>query len=391
MIGRWARTGSAGTEGWSPPALMLPSILDALEHPVPRPVRRMLRTLRPNLLALFAVLAIAACSKGPALGSDDAIVVALDPALRGDLEPVVRQAFEREVFTTRPERVFEVTFTTPAAIGDFRRWARLVVIEPLDGASLVPELTDDSRGAIFTRVEDEWARDQTIWVLAASTPAATIELATTRLDSVYRSLHAEWVEHQVARMWASEADSAGARRMLEELGFALVLPSVYRPASSSAPPDTRTWFNENPRRIVSVYWRPAPSEPNAEAVLEARRAWGDDLFPGDEIVGALPGATPADTARPPEEADTTRGMAPEPPVLQASRTTLGGLPAVRIHGVWKNQSDLTAGLFLTYGVVCGDRLVLLDGNLFAPDRDKYAYLLQFERIFETFRCRTGAA
>jgi hypothetical protein len=79
----------------------------------------------------------------------------------------------------------------------------------------------------------------------------------------------------------------------------------------------------------------------------------------------------------------------EPPMLLASRTTLEGLPAVRLQGVWENRSDLTSGLFLTYGVLCGDRLVLIDGNLYAPDRDKYAYLLQFERISQTFRCGAG--
>ena len=45
-----------------------------------------------------------------------------------------------------------------------------------------------------------------------------------------------------------------------------------------------------------------------------------------------------------------------------------------------------AGLLLTYGVLCGGRLVLIDANLYAPDRDKYAYLVQFERIARTFRC-----
>ena len=381
------------TEVWSRQAPVLPSILDALEDPVPRPRRRMPRTHRLAPLACCLVLAAAACTKGPALGSDDAVVVALDPALREALEPVVRQALEREVYTTRSERVFEVTFTTPAGIGDFRNWTRLIVIEPLDGAALVPELVDASTEEVFTRVENEWARGQTIWILAAPTPEGTVELATARLDSVYRSFHAEWVAHQVERMWASKPDSTGATRMLEELGFSLVMPAVYRPASTSAPPDTRTWYNEDPRRVVSLHWRPAPPELTPAAVLEARREWARDLFEGDEIAGVLPGAAPTDTLPPAAAggADTTGGAPLEPPVLQASETTIGGLPAVRIQGVWNNASDLTAGLFLTYGIVCGDRLVLLDGHLFAPDRDKYPYLLQFERIFETFRCRADAA
>lgn len=331
---------------------------------------------------------VAACSKGPAFGSDNAIVAVIDPGLRESLEPRVREALEREVFTTRSERVFEVTVTTPAEIGDFRRWARLLVIEPLEGGTLAPDLVGDADGPVFQRVEDEWARDQTVWVIAAPTAEATAELATARLDSVYSAFHDAWVAHQVERMWASEPDSAGAERMREELGFSLVLPQVYQPASSSAPPDTRTWYNEDPRRVVSLHWRPAPAELSAQSVLAARRDWGRELFAGDELVGALPGDTTspaaADTASP---ADTAAaGGAVAPPPLLASRTALGGLPAIRLQGVWENRSDLTSGLFLTYGVICGDRLVLIDGNLYAPDRDKYTYLVQFERISQTVRC-----
>jgi hypothetical protein len=249
---------------------------------------------------------------------------------------------------------------------------------------------------VFTRVEDEWARDQTVWVIAAPTPEATVELARARLDSVYAAFHDAWVEHQADRMWASDPDSAGARRMTEELGFSIVIPQVYRPASSSAPPDTRTWYNEDPRRVLSLHWEPAPLELSAEHVLAARRAWGANLFPGDEVAGSLPGDTTGGAADAGSTGDRTAvgdtapaGEELEPPIVLASRTTLDGLPAVRLQGVWENRSDLTSGLFLTYGVLCGDRLVLIDGNLYAPDRDKYAYLLQFERLAQTFRCGAG--
>lgn len=338
------------------------------------------RTRSPILpLAVLLALGLAvACQKGPAFGSDNAIIAVIDPDLDPAVEARVREALEREVYTTRSERVFEVTVTTPATIGDFRKWGRLLVIESLAGAELVPDLVGDGEGEVLARVEDEWARDQTIWVIAAPSPEATAELVDARIDSVYRDLHEGWVDHQMERMWASGADSASAERMLEELGFSLVVPEVYRPGSASAPPDTRTWYNEEPRRIVSVHWEPAAGGLSPEGVLEARRAWGRLLFEGDETEGALPGDSLPDSLAPVDI-----------PPLQASSTTLGGLPAVRLQGTWRNSTDLTGGLFLTYGVICGERLVLLDGNLYAPERAKYAYLLQFERIFETFRCEAG--
>ena len=58
--------------------------------------------------------------------------------------------------------------------------------------------------------------------------------------------------------------------------------------------------------------------------------------------------------------------------------------AIRIPD--KLSDHQAAGLFVTYGVICGDRLVLLDGNLYAPDRSKVPYVIQLDTIFETFRC-----
>lgn len=334
---------------------------------------RALRIL-PLLAVVPAILAAGACSKGPSYGSVNAIIAVVDPGLRERLEPVLREGLERTVYTTRPERTFELTFTTPQGIGDFQRWRRLVVIETLPDATLVPELTDvpEDGGAVHAVVHDRWARDQTIWVYAAPTADETVRLVKASLDSLYASIWSGFVDHQVARMWASGRDSTRYRRMLQERGFGIVLPKVYRPAPASAPDSSLVFYNDDPRRIVSLHWAPAPAALDPDSLLEIRRRWARDLFP-DEL---LPGA-PADTAA---VRDST--VAP----LQKSRTTLDGREAVRVQGVWESDGGLNAGVFLTYGIRCGDRLVLLDGDLYAPDREKVAYVLQLERVLGTFHC-----
>jgi hypothetical protein len=236
-------------------------------------------------------------------------------------------------------------------------------------------------GPVSTVVHDKWARGQTIYVLAAPTAAATAELVLASADSLYDVIHDQFVDYHVARMWASEPDSALAGRLADELGFSVLLPNVYRPAGASAPADSRVWYNEDPRRVVSLHWLPRPAGLTADTVLAVRRDWGRQLFPGDSITGVLPAA--ADTAAGP---DSLVGPVPE---VRALETRLGGLPAIRLQGPWTSPSDVGTGLFVTYGVICGDRLVLLDGNLYAPDRSKYPYVVQLDRIFETFRC--GAA
>ncbi|HKY59607.1 MAG TPA: DUF4837 family protein, partial [Gemmatimonadota bacterium] len=307
-------------------------------------------------------------------------VAVVDPALRERVEPALRTSLEREVETTRMEPVFEVTFTTPDGIGEFRKWKRLLIVEPGgDDAVLLSALVDTPlEGPVSTVVHDEWARDQTIYVLAAPTAEATAELVLSSADSLYDVIHDEFVAYHVARMWASAPDSALAERLAEELGFALLLPNVYRSAGASAPADSRVWYNEDPRRVVSVHWLPRPADLTADTVLAIRRDWGRRLFPADSILGDL--QAPPDTAAGPDS------LAAPVPEIRALETRLGGAPAIRLQGVWGSPSDVGVGLFVTYGVICGDRLVLLDGNLYAPDRNKYPYVVQLDRIFETFRC-----
>lgn len=351
----------------------------------------------PFLAALVLVgTLLSGCTKGPAFGSDNALIAVLGADLPAGLEDTLRIAFEREVFTTRPEKIFEITATTPSELGQFDKWSRILVVEALPGAILVPELVDvDERDAIVVEVEDVWARGQTIWVVAASTPEETARLAASVADSLYRVVHQRFVERHVERMWASEPDSALAETLLAELGFAFVPPRVYREAPRSAPPDSRMYYNEEPRRILSLHWRPAPDSLSVDGVLRVRRSWGEAAF-ADEVL-VVPGPAPAgdDTTSVEEDAGTVEESPAAPAAggvthLAAERTELAGREAIRLQGVWREADGASGGLFVTYGTVCGDRLVLLDGNLYAPERDKYPYLIQFDRIFRTFRCAAGS-
>ena len=339
-------------------------------------------------LPLLLALGLAACGRGPAYGSDNAIIAVVAPELREEVEPILRGSLEREVQTTRLEPIFEVTFTTPETIGEFKNWKRLLVVEPGEDPALLPELVDTPvREPVVEELHDEWAIDQTIYVLAAPTPEATVALVRSSIDSLFDVIHERFVEHHVERMWASGPDSALADRLRDELGLSLLIPRVYQPASSSAPPDSRVWYNEDPRRVVSIHWLHRPSELTADTVVAVRRAWGRDLFPGDSIVGAT--AAPAEPAANPVPTDSVPTGAAARPELQVETTSLDGALAIRIQGVWTNPGDVTGGVFVTYGTLCGDRLVLLDGNLYAPDRNKYPYVIQFDQIFRTFRCSAG--
>lgn len=332
-------------------------------------------------LLVAGILAAAGCSKPPGYGSSDAVIAVVDTAISDAVEPVLRRAFEREVQTTRTETVFDVTFAPAQSIGEFRKWRRIVVVQPFGEGTLVDGLVDAADGPLVAEVHDEWARDQTIWVVAAPGGAATVDLLESVADSLYGVIHDRWAEEQTARMWASGRDSTLFRSLVDSLGFGIVVPRLYDAAPGSAPADSRVFYAGDPRRVVSLHWLDRPSALTADTVLAVRRAWAAEVFPEDSIVGALPGAARTDSAGTPADSAAAGG-----PPIRADRVELGGEDAVRLRGLWRGRDGTSAGPFVTWGVICGDRLVLVDGDLYAPDRKKYPYLVQMERIAATFAC-----
>lgn len=332
-----------------------------------RSARPMTRSHAAVLLLALAFLA-GACNKGPAYGSANAIIAVVDPSVADRVEPLLREALEREVRTTRSERIFEITFTTPDRIGEFRNWRRIIVVEPLESATLVADLADPPADAdrVVEAVEDEWARGQTVHLLAARGADETVRLVAEHADSLFAEAHAAYAALQVERMWASGPDSALFQSLLADRGFGLVLPRLYAPAPRSAPDSTLVFYAADPRRVVSLHWGPRPAALDADSVLAIRRAWGAGMFPSDVLEEEPPAGPPWD-----------------------SRVRLGDGEALRLQGVWRGADAADAGVFVTWAVPCGDRLVLIDGNVFAPDREKYPYVLQLEEIAATFRCEAG--
>jgi hypothetical protein len=71
---------------------------------------------------------------------------------------------------------------------------------------------------------------------------------------------------------------------------------------------------------------------------------------------------------------------------------LGGVDAVEVRGVWKDEGTFpAAGPFLTRAVRCPDAIWYFDAWLYSPNprASKYEFLLQLEEILDSFRCTTN--
>ncbi|NQX81981.1 MAG: DUF4837 family protein [Flavobacteriaceae bacterium] len=71
------------------------------------------------------------------------------------------------------------------------------------------------------------------------------------------------------------------------------------------------------------------------------------------------------------------------------KTTIAGLQAIETRGKWEMKDDFMAGPFLNYTIVDkeNNRLIVLEGFVYAPSIDKRDFMFELESIMKTFSLR----
>ncbi len=328
------------------------------------------RQLTAVSLAVLVGLLPSACKAPQAFGDRNVIIVRADRALWGQVDSLVMNSLERRVFTTRPERTFEVTFVAAddTLWEELRLWQQVLVLGTQDDA-LVDRLVDraDDSGVqapAIVQVKDVWARAQRVTVLLLPAEGAAVAVGAL-LPELFTRLITQYDEWVVERMYTSGLNEA-LIDSLTRAGFTLQLPNVYLHTHS----DSIFRFGNPYRqgdsdllRSVLVTWRSGATG----ATRESLRVWRD------EIGG--------------------RQYSPSQMVLEdglrADSIRVGGLAAVELRGVWQDNADFpAAGPFIARAIACPaqDRTYYMDAWLFAPSTDKYPYLRQLEIVLDSFRC-----
>jgi len=333
------------------------------------------RTKFVPLLAL-ALVALTACEKPRAWGEWNAIIVAADPELWPDYEPIVEGALETTVVTVRPERTFRVTYqdptdTTTVHWDRLQRFYSVLVIGDMDDP-WVREALDESGRDTFAppeilQVEDVWARGQRVTVLLTSPEGGADEVASLA-DDLHDLLDRQYRDWVIARMYQTGRDTALADSLALQAGFRILLPDVYEHRVADS---VHIFRNDNPDpseliREIAVTWRtPIPPGYQADSILAWRQEVADRYYD-------------------------------YPQVLDLSNVTggpmkLDDMQFYEIRAAWSNppeDSFPAAGPFIVRAVLCPrvNKMFLVDAWLYAPGKDKYQYMIQLETILDSFRC-----
>ena len=187
--------------------------------------------------AIVAVLAgvagLAACDQSSAMGEANSLILVADDALWLEVEEDTYAALERTVFTTRDEKIFNVTQTDPGSpeIGDLLLWRQVLVFGPPDDPFV--QMVADKVGhspvepGEIVQAENVWARGQLATAVVLQ-PGREAESWLEHLPGLSDHLEKQFRAYVLSRMFVSGVDTATKAFLRENLGFTLEVPNVYQ-------------------------------------------------------------------------------------------------------------------------------------------------------------------
>lgn len=307
------------------------------------------------------------------MGEANSLILVAPDALWQEVEEDTYAALERTVYTTRDEKIFNVTQTDPGSpeLNELLLWRQVLVFgTPED--PLVARIADTvgregvAAGDVI-QAENVWARGQLATAIVLQ-PGAEVSSWLAHLPGLSALLEEQFRAYVLNRMFVSGADTATAEYLRQNFGFTLDVPRVYRRV-------------ERDEGIVVIRNdNPDPSE-LIRSILIQRGAPSDSMTPQMVYLWRV-------------SIDDTQYNVPQDfdPVPQSGRTfTLNGSEVVEARGIWRDRSAYpAAGPFIARATRCGSGWIFIDAWLYSPNprRSKYEYMMQLEEILNSFRCAT---
>lgn len=320
---------------------------------------------------LVSIAGLAACGQPSAMGEANSLIIVADGELWSQVESQTYEALERTVYTTRDEKIFNVTQSSPDSpeIGDLLLWRQVLVFGTPDDPFVKAVAARVDRSGVqpgdVVQAENVWARGQLATAIVLE-PDREAESWIDHLPGLSDRLEEQFRDYVLRRMFVSGVDTATSDFLRDEFGFTLEVPRVYQRVDRGEGVVVIRNDNPDPSELIRsiLVQRGETADSLTPSMVYLWRASIDDVHynvPQDFDVIA----------------DSGRGF------------ELNGSEAVEARGIWTDQAAYpAAGPFVARAVRCGDAIIYFDAWLYSPNprRSKYEYMMQLEEILDSFTC-----
>jgi Domain of unknown function (DUF4837) len=324
------------------------------------------------IVGLFVFATLTGCSvfKKSASEGDAMVGIGVDGRLADLVRPLTDQIFDDTIETPFPEQRFYVRYVGEDSLGFVSSWQNVVLIGALNETDPISQrvvrmLNNEATQGVIDgdlrvfRQKDVWVRGQTVVVAVAPTVDEVITWLRDNGEVMDDLLTEDRHARMLKAMYSQYEQDDLADSLREAHGWSIRIPHDYVFTGSRTDPSYARLRRHYPDRFVTVAWEPGTAETiSADLLIQ----WRDRL-----------GLTYPDSSR------------CNPIILDTVWTTLGGVDALKANGLWETYGPLGGGPFVSYLLHKDGTLYLVDGKVFAPDREKEATVRHLEVVLGTFQ------
>lgn len=319
-----------------------------------------------------ALLVISACKKSSeSLGSDKEIVVFADSLEYEQIHDELSAAFEKEIPTPWPEKVFELHRKPPGELGLYTHKPRILIVGALDRgnaatqritATLNPDQQERVRNheSYVFKNDDPWKSNQRLLILTSANLDTLRQRISAHGEELFELFHQPLVERVTAQMFSLYEQKELEKTLLKNYGWALRVQHDYKLYKDF--PEERFVMLRRiaPERWLFVNWKKADSpELSVEQAVAWRNEVGQKFYDQDRVAEHE---------------------------LSWHWDNFAGRRALTLQGLWENDNKSAGGPFkswIFYDEVTGMHYYV-DIAVFAPGIDKVPFLRQLEIIASSF-------
>jgi hypothetical protein len=327
--------------------------------------------------AVLFVVMLAGC--GPRLpesvGPAQEMLVLIDPADREDLEPHLKEVFERVLHTPQEEKIFSLRFGNVADFESYenKRRKNILIVAELDGphptasflrSILGPDAQNAvrrNRSAVFWK-EDVWAKEQLLITVSGNDGTGLVENLRMEADRLYRRIE-DARNKRIGRLIYRYGERKDVtERLGREFGWQVRVAFGYRILEAYPDSGFVVLTKEEPSRWLFVYWEDgtSPDELSEEWCIRKRDTITQRFFDRDRIVQDH---------------------------LEIGQAEFAGNLAFVLQGLWENKEKWAGGPFKSYAFVDVEtnRFFYIDCGVYSPNKRKEPYLRQVDLMARTFK------
>ena len=337
------------------------------------------------VLSLFSFLYILnGCdsSKKPATGFEDEIYVVADSLEFEELKVALQAAFEVEINTPMPEKLFIIKRVSSNLINKIQNKKNIVIVAPLNSNSYtsqyIKSIVDtgiqkrfETENDFILSKYDLWAKNQLVTVLSA---ANMQELEFKILKNKDNLLYA-YQKISDKRLKQSLYAPRYERKAIEGLllrdhGWLIYVQADYKLAKNDSE-NNFVWLRRSPgsdmERWIFIHWidNATPEYLNADSIKAIRNRMTKKFY---------------------QVRDDTAYVVMVDSFYTTSEINFNGRYALYTQGLWDLNIKGMGGPFINYTFYDekSKRLYMLDGSIFAPKYYKRNLIQQIDVILQSF-------